>query len=316
MHLFRCLLCVIPAILPVAACAADPIATWTSGTGTIAGAPASANAEIAPDAPLVAGAKSPARFTLSAVPGSAIILGPGTTLSLHEEGSHVLILALAQGDVQVDVQGQNAYTAIIVRGEAADVKITGTLFVVERVRHDENYVAMVQGKAHVQLRRQNANGLFDPDAPSIDLIAHQGVNASKETGLGAVETLNNRPQIASADHDAIRTQGLADQVGDGGWSHDDATNLLVAADLSSALPGPGAPGTPGLNPAPTTPDITTPTIDTTTLTMDVVNDILDTSTINTFGSSSGNPSELIRASTVGSPVHPPVLGTYPGPPGP
>jgi hypothetical protein len=328
MHSSR-LLRLIPALLPILGFAADPatapIATWTAGDGTIGGATATANAAIVPDAPLASGAKTPAEFSLAAIPTSKITLGPGTALSLHQDDGNVLVIALTQGDVQVDVQGQKAYTAIIVRGEAADVKITGTLFVVERVRHDENYVAMVEGKCHITLRRQLANGLFDPDAPSVDLIAHQGVDASKENGLGAIETLNNRPQISSADHDSIRTQGLADEVGDGGWGHDDAGNLL--ANLATTPPvNQGTPDqnthTPDLNNPtinPAAPETTTPelnVLETANVTTEIINDILDNNTIQNFGGGTGNTSEIVHNSTVGAPVHPPVLGNYPGPPGP
>ena len=325
LHRHHRLLRLIPAFLPILGFAADPVAapigTWTAGDGTIGGAAATANAAIVPDAPLASGAKTPADFSLATIPPSKITLGPGTALSLHQDDGNVLVIVLTQGDVQVDVQGQKAYSAIIVRGEAADVKITGTLFVVERVRHDENYVAMVEGRAHIKLRRQLANGLFDPDAPSVDLIAHQGVDASKENGLGAIETLNNRPQISSADHDSIRTQGLADEVGDGGWGHDDAGNLLAnlattpslnhgTPDLTNPTANPAAPETP----TPETPAPELNVLETANVTTDIINDILDNNTIQNFGGGTGNTSEIVHNSTIGAPVHPPVLGNYPGPP--
>jgi hypothetical protein len=320
-HALLAALALVPGLSGLAA--ADPIATWKAGDGTIGTAAAAVGATIDFDVALTAGAKTPAAIHLANIPDSAITLAPGTSLTLHQEGDHVLVIALAQGDVQVDVTGQTAYSAIIVRGEAADVRITGTLFVVERVRHDENYVAMVHGKASVLLRRLKADGLADPDAPKVDLLSHQGVDASRDGGLGAVETLNNRPQIAAADRESIRAQGLADQAGDGGWNRDDASAALAALtappDINNPTNTANTPTATVNAPEPANPDVNAPstaTIDTAAPTIDVVNEILDSSVINNFSSGGGNASELVRASTVGAPVHPPVLGTYPGPPGP
>ena len=62
----------------------------------------------------------------------------------------------------MDVADKAPYSGVRVRGAALDVRVTGTLFVVERTRRDADYVALARGTVKVGLRPEVARGWANP----------------------------------------------------------------------------------------------------------------------------------------------------------
>jgi hypothetical protein len=215
-----------------------PLAAWSVGEGRIAGAAAASGQPIAAGVEFASSAGHPARVALTAVPGSTLTLGPGAALRLVEEfeegkGRH-LVIELARGALQLDLAGHGDYLDVHVRGAALDVRVTGTLFVVDRIRRDADYVALVQGKVKVGLRKEVAEALGKKQ--EVDLSPRQGVGGTTGGGLGGVDGLNNRPQVDKTANGNAQDQGNAPPQGDGGWGSDLAGLLLDGGD------GFGGPG--------------------------------------------------------------------------
>ncbi|MBA3936793.1 MAG: FecR domain-containing protein [Planctomycetes bacterium] len=210
---------------------AKPLASWSTGDGTIAGAAATSGAPIASGVALAAGAAKPATVQLLTAPGSVVVLGAGAGFSLTTEavadGKEALIINLESGAIQVHIASKGDYESVHVRGAAIDVRVTGTLFVVERVKRDSDYIALVQGKVKVSLRKEVADSLHKQG--EVELITRQGVGGSTSGGLGAVESISSRPQLSSASHSTVREQALGESD-DGHWNQDAA-----AAELGLSL---------------------------------------------------------------------------------
>jgi hypothetical protein len=206
---------------------AKPLASWSTGDGTIAGAAATSGAPIASGVALAAGAGKPATVQLLTAPGSLVVLGAGAGFSLTTEpvadGKEALIINLESGAIQVHIASKGDYESVHVRGAALDVRVTGTLFVVERVKRDADYIALVQGKVKVSLRREIADSLHRQG--EVELTTRQGVGGSTTGGLGAVESISSRPQLSSASHTTVREQALSESD-DGHWNQDSAATEL------------------------------------------------------------------------------------------
>ncbi len=222
---------------------AQDLGVWQEGAGTIGAAPAKAGALIGEGVPAAAPAKSPARLKLLTAPNSVVTLGPGAEVSLATEtdaaGSH-LIIALERGAVEVSLGNKGSYRDVLVRGAAMNVRVTGTLFVVERVRRDADYVALVNGHVKVGLRKEVADALGKP-GEEVDLLPHQGLGASQGGGLGQTESISSRPSVTDAAHT------IHDQAADanGGFGND---NPEVIGNAASASAGPGnGPNTGGID---------------------------------------------------------------------
>lgn len=215
---------------PAAITAADPaapvLATWTLGDGAIANGAAKPGTDVTIGQVITSSSAQPARLTLTAPMAGSLTLSPGASLILVEEtvaDQRELVIDLATGAVQVDLHAKGAYAGVRVRGAALDVRVTGTLFVVQRVKRDADYVALVQGKLNAGLRKEISDALGQ--GQRFDLDSRQGVGASTTGGLEAIATLLNRPQIASLKK-SIKEQGTGAQQGDGGWDKDLALDLL------------------------------------------------------------------------------------------
>ncbi len=190
--------------------AADSIATWQYGQGTVAGAAAVPGSSIAADA-VVTAADNLVRVTLAKAPDSHLILAPDSVIRIGERDGGILV-TLEQGTLQANIRDKGPYADIHVEGAAIDVRVTGTLFVVERVKADSDYVALVEGKVHVNQRRDVAKALSVQD-DGVDLTARQGVGGSTATGLTAVDVLAARPQLNSSR--AAKKRSVRDQSLDG-----------------------------------------------------------------------------------------------------
>ncbi len=226
------------ALSPLFACsfAAEAVATlgtWSYGPGTIAEVPAVEGSVVAADTEVVAG-DAIVRLNLAKAPQSILLLEPGTHLRLIEEGTS-LIVRLESGTVQANIEDKGPYSDLHVVGAALDVRVTGTLFVVERVKADTDYVALVQGKVKVNLRREVAQALNQGEN-GVDLTSRQGVGGSASGGLASVDALSARPQLSSsfASRTSVRDQGLG---GSGDWNTDHGLSQTTAitSDINSNI---------------------------------------------------------------------------------
>ena len=210
--------------------AAD-LAVWQVGPGTIADAPAAQGATIA-DHVVVASGDKAVRLTLAAAPTTSLILAPSSSLSLEERDGQLQVTLLT-GIVQADVKDKGPYSAIHVLGAVFDVRVTGTLFLVERVKGDTDYIALIEGKVTVSLREEVAKSLGREVAP-VELSGRQGLEASS-SGFGAVAALTARPQLSVAGESrSVRSQA-AEGTG-GGWATDAAAAATAAAVITTEVP--------------------------------------------------------------------------------
>jgi hypothetical protein len=205
---------------------ASPIATWTLGEGTVAAASAQPGSDIAIGQRVAATSGQPAKLSFAAPLSGSLTLSPGAALTMVVEtvaDTRELVIDLDAGAVQVDLHDKGAFAGVRVRGAALDVRVTGTLFVVQRVKRDADYVALVQGKLNAGLRKDVADALNKHERFDID--SRQGIGASSSGGLDQIASLSNRPQIASLKA-SIKDQATAAKNGDGGWNKDLALDLL------------------------------------------------------------------------------------------
>jgi hypothetical protein len=227
----------------VASLGAQDLGVWQEGAGTIGAAPAKPGAMIGEGVPAAAPAKAPARLLLLTAPNSVVTLGAGTQVSMTTEsdaaGTH-LIIALERGKVEVILGNKGSYRDVVVRGAVMNVRVTGTLFVVERVRRDSDYVALVNGHVKVGLRKEVADALGKP-GEEVDLNPRQGLGASLGGGLGQTESISSRPSVTDAAH---TTREQANDPS-GGFGND---NPEVLGNAASAAAGAGnGPNTGGVD---------------------------------------------------------------------
>ncbi len=213
--------------------AAEPLATWEHGTGTIASAPATEGAKILPGIPVTADGVI-SRLTLSKAPKSQIMLSPGTTVRLMESGTSLLVY-VDSGVIQGNIGDKGPYSDMHIIGAAIDIRITGTLFVVERVKADTDYIALVEGRVEVNLRKDVAKKLGDDNAKGVELNPREGIGGSLTGGLTRTDTLNSRPQLPAA---GARNGSVRDDAMDGsggGWTEDNALLVTTDGELQSSL---------------------------------------------------------------------------------
>lgn len=205
---------------------APPIATWTLGEGTVAQASAKPGSDIALGQRVASTSGQPAKLSFAAPLSGSLTLSPGAAVTLVVEtvaDTRELVIDLDAGAVQVDLHDKGAFAGVRVRGAALDVRVTGTLFVVQRVKRDADYVALVQGRLNAGLRKEVADALGQ--GQRFDIDSRQGIGASTTGGLEQIASLTNRPQIASL-KTPIKDQATGPQQGDGDWNKDLALDLL------------------------------------------------------------------------------------------
>ncbi len=208
---------------------ADNLAVWRFGAGTIASKPAVIGADIAADAAVVSSDEL-VRVTFVKAPKCHLTLSPHSRMHLTEtDGGHLLVY-LEQGVLQANIGDKGPYADVHVLGAAIDVRVTGTLFVVERVKADTDYVALVEGRVQVNTRKDVVLALKE-QGHAIDLTARQGLGGSLSAGLGAVDTLTGRPQLPSS----TAASGSVQEIGttmQGGWDEDLAMSLTSGQELA------------------------------------------------------------------------------------
>lgn len=212
--------------------AAESLGVWQYGNGTIANTAAKEGAEIPADAPVTAG-DDVIRLSLVKAPKSQIMLSPRSTVRLVEEGTSLLVY-VDSGVIQGNIADKGPYTDMHIIGAAINIRITGTLFVVERVKADTDYIALVEGKVEVKLRKDVAKALGAEGKPGVDLDARQGIGGSTTGGLTRVDTLNSRPQLPTT---AARGTSVRDDAmdGSGGWTEDTAVQVTTADELQTTV---------------------------------------------------------------------------------
>ena len=211
---------------------AQELATWQVGTGTVNGVGAHPGMMIADGVLVADSGTQPARVVLLTAPKSVITLGANAAFSLAVEdqgGAKHLIIALDRGAIEVSLGNKGGYADVIVRGAAMNVRVTGTLFVVERVRRDADYVALVSGHVKVGLRREIADALHKP-GEEVDLQQHQGLSGTTGSGLGPIEILSGRPSVGDTTH-TIHDQST---LGNGSWPDGDNPEVLGQAASAGA----------------------------------------------------------------------------------
>ena len=212
--------------------AADPVGQWRFGVGSVDGQPAKVGTMVLTGQEVVASDVAPLRLVCHEAPGITTVLAAGSKgrFSIESDGAggRLLVLQLDGGAVQMDVTDKAPYSGIRVRGAAVEVKVTGTLFVVERTRRDADYVALVRGTVKVGLRPEVAQALGK--AGELDLLERQGVPVDSTSGIGQASALSARPQIAFA---ASMRAGVADQ-GTGISDQGTGWDLDLAAELTGA----------------------------------------------------------------------------------
>jgi hypothetical protein len=224
--------CLTMAILVVAShssFAADQLAVWQYGAGTIAAQPASIGAGIAAEAPIISDAGM-VRVTLAEAPQCHLTLSPHSRMYLTAADGHLFVY-LEEGVLQANIGNKGPYSDVHVLGAAIDVRVTGTLFVVERVKGDTDYVALVEGRVRVNPRKDVALALSE-QTRAVDLTARQGLGGTVAGGLMAVDTLTGRPQLSTAASGGVRQSATS---GNGAWDEDVAmalTNGFLLNDFS------------------------------------------------------------------------------------
>lgn len=228
------------------------LALWAYGDGSIDGARAKPGQTILAGQEIAAADDRPLRVLLNDAPGSTVIIGAGSMVRFlvvdlgHGKGID-LVLDVNRGVVQVDLPNRGPWRELRVHGGAMDVHVLGTLFMFERVKRDQDYLAMVHGKVRVNLVAAIAQALGQD--PNLEIEGQRGIGAGAG-GFGGVDQLAGRPQIAAAAAArlGLQSQGLG---GNGGWGVDAALVLTGSgpgADPSGTM-GLGTPA-PGANPLP------------------------------------------------------------------
>jgi hypothetical protein len=222
-------------------------ARWSRGPGQIDSANAKEGMEVAFGQAITAG-DAIVELVLPGLADSVILLEAGTIIRLTEEkkadGAEMVIL-LDQGTAQVDVRGLGSYQRIRVKGATLDIEVMGTLFVIQRLHRDQDYVALINGRLRV--RDQSAKG--QNQRAAIDLLPRQGVGGFASQGIGGIDQLLNRPQLIAGA--SLRDQGLASPgayaqmvgapAGGSSWSHD-AAGGTSGSTSSSGSSGDGGTG--------------------------------------------------------------------------
>lgn len=246
----RSLILIIALVTQAIAAEGAAVGVWRFGLGSVDGQPAKVGTLVLTGQTVVSADATPLRLICSEAPGITVVLAAGSDGVFQIEndaaGGRILVLELNRGAVQVDVRDRSPYAGVRVRGAAADVTVTGTLFTVERVRRDADYVALVRGTVKVGMRPAVAKAAGRPEGEEIELRERQGV-AADATGLGTPEPLSARPQVAlpAGLRASIRDQGMGLSDQGTNWGTDlagELTGALLEGAAPPALAGGGLPG--------------------------------------------------------------------------
>jgi len=134
-------------------------------------------------------------ISVAGIPGSVIILAPGSALSATTAADGALVLDLARGQVELNLPSHGSYPTVQVDAAYAHVTVTGTIFQVERGERRDDFVALIAGKLTVTHRRAVAKALSERGEDQVELTSRQGV-AVGPNGLGSVARLQAQPRLA------------------------------------------------------------------------------------------------------------------------
>jgi hypothetical protein len=205
-------------LIPGLLVAADPVAVRADGTGAEPGE-------------AIASGAAPTTFTLAGAPGARFRLPANATASVRIEADGRAVVDLDAGAIEADIRDRGPYPAVVVRGAAMEVRVTGTLFVVQRVRRDADYVALIQGRVTVGLR-QEVLALLGREVPDLTLTDRQGVGAGP-AGFEAIDTLTSRPVLGAAA--SIRDQALEPDPDGASWSASFVATQTIAEQVSNQV---------------------------------------------------------------------------------
>ncbi|TVR08837.1 MAG: hypothetical protein EA401_13450 [Planctomycetota bacterium] len=237
------LLCML-ALLPLNLTANEAPALYVLGHGQvqIAGEVHSSGASIPLGATLQVVGEAAARLDLVGSEHGFITLAPHSRLRSEElsDGTvSALRLVLLTGTIQVDVDDLpgSGFSQLVVRTPVTEAEMTGTMFVVQRLRRDADYVALMRGS--VEVRDTIAALDRAQQRPSqVEILPNQGITIDAEAGMGDVAAFTGSPLDAQTT--ALFAASAADDDGsarrrDGG----DASRALHRR-LSDARRVPGA----------------------------------------------------------------------------
>ena len=222
--------------------AAEPmvLAHLIEGTVTRDGQPLELGAKLSSGQRLVVAGKIPARFEFIAPTKGTLLLLPESEIIMTNEAAAEhsdFIVDLQRGRVEAKLDALGDFASLQVRGAALSIRVTGTIFVVDRTRRDTDYVAMVLGKVSITLRREIAELLRRNDPP-VELVAGQGLGGNTQSGLGqpqtlaAVASVSNFPK-AVAGLGLIPEAGFAPGAGTGGVLDTGGGSTVGAIDNNS-----------------------------------------------------------------------------------
>jgi hypothetical protein len=244
--------------------AADPVALARVMDGSFIrdGQALEPGAEIFAGQSLVVAGTTVARLEFTAPTQGMLILLPESQLMLSRELSQDkpkkkpnqkadekaptdFIVELQRGRVETQLNALGDFASLQVRGAALSVRVTGTIFVVDRTRRDSDYVAMVLGKVSVTLRREIA-ALLQRTNPPVEITAGQGLGGNTQTGVGEVQTLSAPASVtafpkAVANLGLVPEAGFAPGAGTGGVLDSGGGSQIIVTELAPIIFEPALP---------------------------------------------------------------------------
>jgi hypothetical protein len=173
----------------------------------------------------VSTANSVARLNFISPTAGFVLLAPNSSLHLKritEKDGASLVIAIDSGRIEVSLDKRKPYQDVHVLGGTLDVRVTGTLFVVERLPHDHDYVALIHGKVSVTLRGDIASAVEAGARDNVELDSREGVGGGPSGLSATTDTLGSRPQLTVLS--SVQSQGGGKDPGS--WNQDSALDSV------------------------------------------------------------------------------------------
>ncbi len=221
------------------------IATWQAGTGLVGTATAQRGTPIALGQTFSSSKTGPIRIHMSTLPdNSNIILGADSEAVFFEKPSSDgtgtrLVCEISKGIAQFDLNGMGPYSGFSAYGASVDVRVTGTLFVVERSTRTADFVALIRGSVEVGLRKEIALALGSSEKDVTLLGPRQGLSSNISSGISAAADIAGRPQLSGAADELVP----AEEAEGENWDNDEAGDelLVLAPNETPETPEPETP---------------------------------------------------------------------------
>ncbi len=179
-----------------------------------------------------------ARLNLANGAKGFILLGTDTAISLkqvEDQGKPSLDITILSGRIEVSLDARGPYADVHVIAASTDTRVVGTLFIIERMPHDQDYVAVMHGHVSVRVRGDITAAVAGGSRDHAEITDHQGVLGGP-SGISAItDELTSRPQL-SGSNKPVQAQGTT--PGNADWAHDAALATLdaeIAAIASATL---------------------------------------------------------------------------------